>query len=395
MLIIMAGISTSEVLRLRMRALGISGEAQGTAAGTGEERIAAVARHLVALQGQDWNASRWALGLRAPGTVNEDVLDAFNAGRIVRSWPMRGTIHITAAEDLGWIQRLTGAKLLQGAPKRRQTLGMSDAALDRLVDTTTQALAGLAARGEGLSRDAVSNVWNEAGVEWQSNWRYHVIWWMCQNGLATFGPVRELGEPLLVAADEWITAPREVVGDAALAELATRYVAARGPVREQDFAWWSGLGVREARRGLMLAHAEGQLTQVAYADASWRGGMLWVASEALGADLTAPDPGSTWQLLPSFDEHLLGYTDRTAQLDPAHLAAIVPGSNGMFLATAAQHGVTVATWRKPAKRNGSVTVTPLPGCTVDATALQAPLAAWAAFHGIEVPELQVSSDARP
>src|SRR5690606_15955436 len=98
--------------------------------------------------------------------------------------------------------------------------------------------------------------WTEAGIEWQGNWRYHLIWWLCQNGLAVFGPTRG-GEPLLVRADEWIRDPRSLEGDEALAELAARYAEARGPIRERDLAWWTGLTVREARQAIALASESG------------------------------------------------------------------------------------------------------------------------------------------
>ena len=390
----MTEILTAEsLLGLRLGALGLAGSAAATEreaqdraeqdrAGSeqdlsGADRIAATARRMLAVQGQDWRSARWALGMRTPGTTVAHVHEAFDRGLVVRSWPMRGTIHVVAAEDIGWLQEATNHRVLAGAPKRRAFLGMSDAALDRLVETSLAALAG----GAALDRDELSAAWTEAGIEWQSSWRYHVIWWICQNGLAVFGPTSAGGEPLLVRADEWIRAPRARTGDDALAELATRYTAARGPVSAKDLAWWSGLTLRETRQALALAAEAGGIVAARLGDTS--GPELWLAPEQLAA---APSlDAESWLLLPAFDEHLLGYTERAAQLAPEHFERVVPGRNGMFLGTVAAAGRTRGTWRRSTRARGGVEVSPFPGETIDAASLAPRVAEWCAFHG--VPEL--------
>lgn len=364
-----------------MVALRLAGESAAPG-GAAEARVAALVRSMLALQGQDWRGSTWAIGSRLPGATLDDVHAAFNGGQIVRSWPMRGTIHVVAAEDIGWMQRLTGEKTLRTAPKRRETLGMSDAALERLVEISQQALAA----STGLTREELSSAWTEAGVEWQPAWRYHLVWWLCQNGMATLGPVPAGGgEPLIVLASDWIKRPRELAGDEALAEFATRYAAARGPVTAKDLGWWSGLGVRDAKRGLQLAAQAGLLVQAVVDQGDAPGpvaGQHWVSPAALdalrGSD-AAPSPDL---LLAPFDEHLLGYTERGLQLAPAHFDAIVPGKNGMFKATVVRSGVTVGTWARERSGSAKLVATPLPGHTLDAAELAPQAAGWGAFHGV-------------
>ena len=346
---------------------------------------------MLAVQGQDWRSVRWALGVRAPGTTVADVEAAFAERRIVRSWPMRGTVHVVAAEDIGWMQRTTNHRVLAGAPKRRAFLGISDAVLDLLVEVSLEALdtAGAA----GLERAALAEAWTAAGIDWQSNWRYHVIWWICQNGLATFGPIGPSGEPLLVRAEHWIAASRQYSGDDALRELVVRYARCRGPFRVNDIAWWTGLTVAEARVGVAAARDSGELTEARARDAAGLpvmgvAGTLWVDPELLGSTAwKAPLPD--WTLLAAFDEHLLGYTDRSAQLDPQHFDRIVPGRNGMFLATVLRSGRVVGTWKRLRAKAGGFEVAPFPGADIDATAL-APLGRdWADFHGVETGSVSV------
>ena len=425
-----------------MRALGLTDPAtqidQTSLAPSGAARITGVVQRMLALQGQDWRSARWAIGVRAPGTTVADVQTAFAEGRIVRSWPMRGTVHIVPAEDIGWMQAATNHRVLAGAPKRRAYLGMSDAVLERLVETSIAALdvaalgaasagslaAGAAAAG-GIDRDTLAQAWTDAGIPWQSNWRYHLIWWLCQNGLATFGPPGSNGEPQLVRADTWIRAPRTLAGEAALGELAARYAAARGPVRERDFGWWTGLTARESRAGLHAAEAAGSIVRAQALDDSGdpvpgAAGALWIDPELLGASGgtpgdgfateagiasradTAPRAGSSaataaagWQLLAAFDEHLLGYTDREAQLDPQQFARIVPGRNGMFLPTVVHHGRVVGTWKRAGARAGGFEISPFPGEQIDAGALAPAGAAWAAFHGVEPGEVALANERIP
>lgn len=395
-----APLTPAEVLQLRMRAQLLSRSRDDSDATRGPARIVDVARYMLALQGQDWTSSRWALGVRAPGTNVADVHAAFDAGMIVRSWPMRGTVHVVAAEDIGWMQQLTSARVLRGAAKRREFLGLDDATLDRLVEVSLAALAG----GARLTREQLSAAWTEAGIEWPSSWRYHLVWWLCQNGLATLGPVSPVGagtgdtgspdipptsaEPLIVLTDDWITAPRRLSGDEALCELAARYAAARGPVTAKDLAWWAGLPMGDSKRGLGLAEEAGAVQRVEVAGSP---APHWCAPRLLGEMLdTSADSGSL--LLPAFDEHLLGYTDRAPQLDPDHFNRIVPGRNGVFRATvvatqAPEYGVVRGTWQRE-RPGGSdsararIVATPMPGCEIRPAELTDASARWAQFHDL-------------
>ena len=379
-----------------MRALGLDGAlaADSVAHGdaSGADRAHAVVDHLFALQGQDWRASKWAIGARAPGTTAADVTAALNSGRIVRSWPMRGTVHLVPAEDIGWMQRLTNPRVLAGAPKRRAFLGMSDAVLEHTTDVSLAALAG----GTSLDRAELGQVWTDAGIDWKPNWRYHLIWWLCQNGLTTFGPVPAVAggasepEPQLVLASEWITAPRSLDGDDALAEFAYRYVRGRGAVSRKDLASWAMLPTATAARGLGLAVERGSIAEARRAGVAGTTGALWVDPAALAASEAAADSydGVEWRLLPAFDEHVLGYSDRSPQFDAAHLGELVPGKNGVFLPTVVHRGRAVGTWRRDPKSH-AVTVSAFAGEHVDLTALTSEFGRWAAFTGRDVPELKL------
>lgn len=417
------GASAQDLIGWRMRALGLweripgaedAAGAEGVAAAEGatgaapsagsdaggSARIRAVADRLLALQGQDWNAVRWALGLRAPGTVDADVLAAFDDGSLVRSWPMRGTIHVLPAEDLGWMQAATNHRVLPGAAKRREFLGLDDASLARMTDIAVDRLTG----GNALGRDELAAAWIEAGIgdpeRGLGPWRYHVIWWLSQNGIIVAGPTSGTGtddepgaggtgagagagaEPKFRLAAEWIRSPRELSGEEALAELALRFARGRGPILDRDLAWWTGLTVREARAGLAAAESTGSLERIEI-----EGARLWAEPELLAGPSGPPegDAAGLPLLLPGFDEHLLGYTERGSVLDQANFERIVPGRNGMFRATVVDGGRVRGVWtRAPRAKRTVIQVEPFPRERMDLERLRPAAEAWGAFQGVEV-----------
>jgi len=287
---------------------------------------------MLAMQAQDWPGALWALGLRSRAAL-PDVENAFNSGELVRSWPLRGTLHVVPAEDLGWLLRLAAPRQLGPTMVRRQQfLGITQTVLKQARQVAIDSLTG----GRALTREQLTSCFQDAGIRLQRGWKYHLIWYLSQTGTLVFGPIRD-GEQLLVLADEWITAPRELRPSEALAELAARYVSSHGPATVDDLAWWSGLGKRSAADGLALA--DGPVKAVSGAN----GRTYWVR-----ADMPIPVPpleSTDVHLLPGFDECIIGYADRSPVLPDAHAAKLCPGGNAVFRPTVCAAGVCVATWQ--------------------------------------------------
>lgn len=82
-----------------------------------------VVKHMTCLQSQDFKQSKRAIASRtSPSCTEEDIHQAYNDGRIVRTRTQRGTIHTVATEDAGRIVKLCAAKTLSGFKKRRAYL---------------------------------------------------------------------------------------------------------------------------------------------------------------------------------------------------------------------------------------------------------------------------------
>ena len=302
-----------------------------------------IVRWMLAMQAQELPGAKWSVGLRARRTTEAAVDAACDAREIVRSWPMRGTLHLVAAEDLGWMLELTATRALASAASRRAFLGIADADVERAREIAVASLAG----GRVLARDAILAAIAAGGVRTDGQRGYHLLWYLAQTATLVLGAI-EGRQQTFALLDEWVPEPRRLEHDEALGELALRYFRSHGPATMRDLARWSGLTMRDVRRG--LAVCGGQLASL-----ELDGAMYHVAPEALAA---AP-PVPRVHLLPGFDEYLLGYGDRSAALAPEHGRAVVPGGNGMFLPTIVADGEVVGTWRRTVKAR-EILVEPMP-----------------------------------
>ncbi len=329
-----ANVTPATLARLRLAAQRILPTSTDPRPGPGD-----VVRSLTALQGQDFPGALWSIGLRAPGSTRADVEGAFNRGELVRSWPLRGTLHVTAAEDLGWILALTGGRMVSSVAARHRQLGITTMDLGQARELALALLAdGTGGQPVRAARDGLFAAFEAGGQPTRAQRGVHLLWLLCVEGTLVQGPVNGNAQDF-VRTDRWIKNPRVPAREEALAELALRYFRSHGPATLKDFQWWAKLTLTDIRTG--MDQAGEQLESV-----GCNGENYWLAPEtAQLLEGTVPGARSVL-LLPGFDEYLLGYTDRTAALAPHHAALTVPGNNGMFRATVVAGGRVAGTWRK-------------------------------------------------
>ncbi|WP_154606042.1 winged helix DNA-binding domain-containing protein [Arthrobacter sp. AQ5-05] len=308
-----------------------------------------VVRSLTALQGQDFPGALWAIGLRSPGRTRTDVTAAFNRGELVRSCPLRGTLHVTVAEDLGWILSLTAGRMLQGQATRHRQLGITTSDLEHVRGL---ALTLLEQSGGKSTRETLLAAFEQAGQGTKAQRGYHFLFLLCLKQTLVQGPVNPDGNgntQFYVSSQDWIKNPRTLERDEALAELALRYFRSHGPATIKDFQWWSKLTIKDINAGLAQARAGLETIECngsSYFMAPETAELLGGASGKSVQRRAVPPGARSVLLLPGFDEYLLGYTDRSAALAPEHAHLTVPGNNGMFKATVVVGGRVAGTWRK-------------------------------------------------
>ncbi len=309
---------------------------------------AALVRQLTCLQAQDFRSGRSAVALRAGCTV-ADINAALNAGDIVRSWPMRGTLHLVAATDLRWMLALNGEPTLRTVRRRHDELGIRPPDVDGALDTLRPHLLG-----HGLDRAGIFEVWRENGIAIDGQRGAHLLSTLCLQAQIVLGPV--VGKQQhFVLFDEWIKTSAPVDHAANVADWARRYFRSHGPATVADFRWWSGVLQRDLAPVWDAVRAD--LVELVVDGLSY---------------FAAPETIAAWEqhrsatlrplLTPAFDEILLGYGDRTPTLHKQHMEQVVPGGNGMFKAVLLDGGAAVGTWRrKPAKDAAAVDVSPFEG----------------------------------
>ena len=294
-----------------------------------------VVEWLGAMQAQDLASGEWSFGVRCDGLTQADVHRATVDRQILRTWPMRGTVHFVPPRDAKWMLEVTGARALRGAAKRREYLGLTEAIVDRAAQVLHDALRG----GGCMTRTECVQLLIDAGVHTASQHGYHLLWYASQIGVTCIGP-QQGKEQTFVLLDEWVPDPVRLDRDEALATLALRYFRAHGPATRQDFAGWTGLTATDAKRGIELAGDSLATVEV--------DGTTMLMSPALLDERTALEDAPLL-LLPGFDEFLLGYKERSAMLGPGDLDRVIPGSNGIFLSTIVSQGRVIGTWKRQLK----------------------------------------------
>lgn len=337
----MAGTSSQRVTprlmgRLRLATQGLLGPGLGS--------VPEAVRWMTASQAQDLQAALWAIGLRVPGSGLADVRAALDSGSVVRSWPMRGTLHLVAPEDLRWMLGLTAERLTRSIAGRHRELDITWADIEKCRDVALERVAG----GGSLSRTELFGVFEAAGQPTTGQRGIHILGTLCRHGWLVQGPLAG-NQQLLVAFDEWIPVSRTLERQEGIAEFALRYFRSHGPATLRDFAWWTQIPLTDVRPA--FKEISGQLVELEFDDTSY-----WMSPETASMlDDGVPGQRSVL-LLPGFDEFLLGYQDRSLVLAPGHANMIVPGGNGVFKKTLVAGGEVIGTWAGPGKGRSAAVV---------------------------------------
>jgi len=281
-----------------------------------------VARRLLAIQAQDPRGARLAIRSRSAGLSASDVDSALASRSVVVSWLNRGTLHLVRAEDYWWLHPLTTPQLRAGNARRLAQEGVPPDDAERGVAVVRAALAADGPLTRSRLRERVA----AAGVRTEGQALVHILLLASIRGLIVRGPAVGRDQAFALASD-WLGEPPPALGrEAALGELARRYLAGHAPAADHDLARWAGIGLRDARLGLAGCGAVQRADGLAELPASPRD-----AASAL------PPP----RLLGAFDPLLLGWASRDPITGPhRHIVTI----NGIFRPFALARGRAVATW---------------------------------------------------
>lgn len=316
-------VTLSDIARLRLRSQQILSPAFKTPAG--------IVRWFSAVQSQDFAGSLYAIGARLPGSTEPLVEQALTDKTIVRTWPMRRTIHCVPAEDARWMVRLLAPRQNARMGSYYRKAGITKDDLERAGKAIRLALA----RGGQLTRPELYQAMNRAGIDTGAAAGamrgLHLLVHWAQAGLICLAS-RRGKQHTFALLEEWTPPGRNLSGDEALAELATRYFRSHCPATVKDFAWWAGFTVAEAKQALrLIADSLESLTV--------EGMEYWLTR---GARAIKPSQTNSVFLLPAFDEYTVGYADRSAAAEESDLAQISHG----LAANIIIKGRIAGTWKR-------------------------------------------------
>jgi hypothetical protein len=329
------------VLRLRARGQRLTNDA-ATAA-----RPDTILHDVGGLQAQVWSAATLGMRARSAGLDASAVNRALNEDHsIVRTWLMRGTLHVVAAEDVRWLLHLLGPVFARAGATRHGQLGLTDDLKARGV----AAIRTILAEGGAMTRYELVDRLRKRRIvlDPKTQAPIHLIALAALQGVLCLGPARDHGEPTYVLLDDWLAKARLPSRETALAELARRYVAAYGPATIDDLSSWSGLSMSEARSGIAAASR-------GFAEVKVEGWPGFVLKERLALK-TAPVKTDV-RLLPAFDAYLLGYRRRDLAV-PLPLQRRLQRGGGWLHPAIIVNGRAIAAWSlgKSGSRGAQVTI---------------------------------------
>ncbi|MGW6690391.1 winged helix DNA-binding domain-containing protein [Streptomyces sp. NPDC054961] len=307
--------------------------AQALAGGAREDSAEAVVRRVFAIQAQDATAADLGIRVRGRDITAQAIGTAYEKERsIVRGWYMRGTLHTIPCDDARWVLPLLSPRILAATSRRYQQLGLDDDVRQRADHLIRRALA---AHGP-LTRAELTEHLTILGIPPDGQAPFHLIRHAALTGILCHGPQRA-GEATYVLLNDWLptTGRFRWEGDAALAELARRYLAAYAPATSEDFAAWSGLPVSWARRAWKLLTESGAITEY--------GALTMLAGRV--KELAGPSDTPDVRMLPAYDNYLIGYRTREVSVPALHQARVWPGG-GLIRPTVTADGLAIATWTR-------------------------------------------------
>lgn len=349
---------------------------QGLVPATSATSVVQAVSNLLAVQGQQVSALPHALLERTPSAKFSDVSTAFNQLELVRSRPMRGTVHITSAADYHWLRLTLNQRSTYSLRNQLVLGGISETDLE-----TAWQLVKTHAGEQGIRRKDMFALWVLSGLAVKAQnatspqappteqarvnrWCTLMMWELDRKGLVVEGPMgtnehRFIDATCLPAATSAASGYKFDPTNlrAARMEVARRYAYGHGPVSVADLARWTALPVTQARQALEDAASDSsdikQIIRVKIEKNTFTPAappkavkeynqLLYMRADL--PDLLTDNLSQARRLiyLPAFDELHVGYRNRTCLTDEAGEKLICPNANGLFRPLIVNNGRLIA-----------------------------------------------------
>jgi hypothetical protein len=282
-----------------------------------------------AMQAQDYLMSKWAVGIRLQNSMEAKVEDAINKGDIIRIHVMRPTWHYVSAKDIYWMLELTAPQIKTSLKSRHIGLELSEEAIkqgNRLIEKAFY-------NKKNITREELAKEFEKAKIKTGDNRLAHFLLLAELDGIICSGQIRD-NKPSYALLNERIRYNKVLTREESLAELAKRYFSSRCPATINDFAWWSGLPLKDARRGLELVKSD-------FVSETIGGQTYWMTPSIISIRKDMPSV----HLLPAYDEFLISYRDRSPALSEVNNKKTI-SANGIFHPVIVINGQVTGLWKR-------------------------------------------------
>lgn len=291
--------------------------------------------YMTAMQAQDFSMAKWAIGLRIPGLTDARVEKAFNEGRILRTHVLRPTWHFVAPKDIRWLLALSGPRVHNFNKSYYKSFGVADV-LTKSIKIISKQLEGK----NYLTRPALNEHLKRNKIVTDGIGLSLIMMYAELEGIICSGPKQ--GKQFTYALlDEIVPSQETASREELLADLAYNYFSTRGPASIQDFNWWSGLGMKEAREGAAMVEKK--------LESFLHNGQQYLFRPKKLKDITNLQ---TTFLLPDYDEYGISYKDRSA----IFTGKSKHPSTAAYFHMIVTNGIVGGTW-KATEKGGELVIT--------------------------------------
>lgn len=286
-----------------------------------------------AMQAQDLTMAKWAIGLRVQDSTEKKIETAYNNGEIIRTHLMRPTWHFVSSDDIYWLLELTAPRIKPLLKTRNVHLELTEDIFSRCFRILERELVG----GNVLTRDELVRLLAEENIKTDENRLSHLMLRAELDGLICSGPLQNNKLTYALLSDR-VPVKKMLPKNEALCELAKRYFVSHGPATLQDFVWWSGLSISDAKKSLE-ANRSNLVAETFDSDTYW-----------CGNSVSLPESNQSVHLLPAFDELLISYRDRKAIISDLDNKKAI-SNNGIFRPIVVINGKVCGIWRRISQKN--------------------------------------------
>jgi hypothetical protein len=305
----------------------------------GDLRIEEVVRRLSGVQAQVASSAELAIRVRSEAVKAGAVAEALARGDLIKTWAMRGTLHLLTPEDAGACLSLLAAGRPWERPAWQRYFGMDPVTANRFRDAVIDALDGRTlTREELIEVVTAKRGLGHLGEALRSGWGtlFKPVAW--QGGLCV-GP--QVGNRVTFmrpdqASTRWAGVPEPAVaGPVAL----LAYLAAYGPSTPDGFRNWLSRGLTPMKQVKgWIAELGDRLVEV-----DLEGATAYLPSEHLD-ELATTRPSSSVRFLGGFDQWVLGPGTDDPHVIPSHRRRDVSRTAGWIAPVVISGGVVTGTW---------------------------------------------------